>query len=218
MFQSPRAARSGIVGFLGTLCARHARSTVESSRADSARAEMCSRRRPRSRAWPHGCRFNHWEFAGTIAGVCAARRECPSPLFRAEVLRCALQRSEVARGPRGSVNTTVNRCRLHGRRAARRRSGSRLPRITGGPASSSWTIVQLRWGSSGRRRPPSLVKTEAVRDDCDMEHRMSDAELRKAIRVLRERADDARHRGNDDDANGIERTIRTYQEEMTQRL
>ncbi|SEE34581.1 hypothetical protein SAMN04490220_7460 [Rhodococcus jostii] len=51
-----------------------------------------------------------------------------------------------------------------------------------------------------------------------MEHRMSDAELRKAIRVLRERADDARHRGHDDDANGIEKTIRTYQEEMTQRL
>ncbi|MGH8240948.1 MAG: hypothetical protein ACREXP_28565 [Steroidobacteraceae bacterium] len=73
-------------------------------------------------------------------------------------------------------------------------------------------------GFSGGSGPPSLAKTEAVRDDCDMEHRMSDAELRKAIRVLRERADDARHRGNDDDANGIERTIRTYQEEMTQRL
>ena len=76
--------------------------------------------------------------------------------------------------------------------------------------------AQVGSGSGGG--PPSLVKIEAVGDDCDMEHRMSDAELRKAIRVLRERADDARHRGNDDDANGIERTIRTYQEEMTQRL
>ncbi|WP_169846726.1 hypothetical protein [Rhodococcus marinonascens] len=47
---------------------------------------------------------------------------------------------------------------------------------------------------------------------------MSDAELRKAIRVLHERADDARNRGQDSDANEIERTIRTYQEEMTQRL
>ncbi|MEV0945469.1 hypothetical protein [Rhodococcus sp. NPDC049939] len=47
---------------------------------------------------------------------------------------------------------------------------------------------------------------------------MSDAELRKAIRVLRERADDARKRGQETDANEIEKTIRTYQEEMTQRL
>ena len=67
-------------------------------------------------------------------------------------------------------------------------------------------------------RPRCLAKPEVVGNDCDMEHRMSDAELRKAIRVLRERADDARHRGREEDANGIERTIRTYQEEMAQRL
>ncbi|MFZ2175133.1 MAG: hypothetical protein WAW17_14100 [Rhodococcus sp. (in: high G+C Gram-positive bacteria)] len=47
---------------------------------------------------------------------------------------------------------------------------------------------------------------------------MTDAELRKAIKVLRERADDARHRGRDEDANGIEKTIRSYQEEMANRL
>lgn len=51
-----------------------------------------------------------------------------------------------------------------------------------------------------------------------MEHRMSDNELRKAIRVLRDRADDARNRGQVEDAEGIEKTIQAYQEEMAQRL
>ncbi|WP_241385451.1 hypothetical protein [Rhodococcus sp. CH91] len=47
---------------------------------------------------------------------------------------------------------------------------------------------------------------------------MSDEELRRAIRVLRERADLARADGRDDDADMIERTVRDYQEEMAQRL
>ncbi|ETT27938.1 hypothetical protein RR21198_1295 [Rhodococcus rhodochrous ATCC 21198] len=51
-----------------------------------------------------------------------------------------------------------------------------------------------------------------------MEHRMSDDELRRAIRVLRERADSARSEGREADADGIEETIRKYQEEMAQRL
>ncbi|MEU5843537.1 hypothetical protein [Rhodococcus sp. NPDC047139] len=47
---------------------------------------------------------------------------------------------------------------------------------------------------------------------------MSDDELRRAIRVLRERVDLARSEGRDDDAAMIERTVREYQEEMAQRL
>ena len=48
--------------------------------------------------------------------------------------------------------------------------------------------------------------------------RMSDNELRKAIRVLQSRADHARRRGAEDDASRIERTVREYQDEMTTRL
>ena len=51
-----------------------------------------------------------------------------------------------------------------------------------------------------------------------MDRRRSDNELRRAIRVLRERADDARSHGRPEDADGIEKTIRDYQDEMTQRL
>ncbi len=51
-----------------------------------------------------------------------------------------------------------------------------------------------------------------------MDRRMSDNELRRAIRVLRDRADDARSHGRPEDADGIERTIRDYQDEMAQRL
>ncbi|CAM2782117.1 hypothetical protein RHDE110596_00940 [Prescottella defluvii] len=47
---------------------------------------------------------------------------------------------------------------------------------------------------------------------------MSDNELRRAIRVLRDRADEARSHGRPDDAKGIEKTIRDYQDEMAQRL
>ncbi|UYP19839.1 hypothetical protein OED52_04580 [Rhodococcus sp. Z13] len=47
---------------------------------------------------------------------------------------------------------------------------------------------------------------------------MSDDELRRAIRTLRERADLARNEGRNDDAEMIERTIQEYQEEMAQRL
>ena len=53
---------------------------------------------------------------------------------------------------------------------------------------------------------------------CGMDHRMSDDELRRAIRVLRERADLARSEGRHDDVEMIERTVRDYQEEMAQRL
>ncbi|QNG17328.1 hypothetical protein G4H71_05075 [Rhodococcus triatomae] len=47
---------------------------------------------------------------------------------------------------------------------------------------------------------------------------MSDAELRKAIRVLRDRADSAAAHGRRDDAERIESTIRDYQQEMSERL
>lgn len=47
---------------------------------------------------------------------------------------------------------------------------------------------------------------------------MSDDELRRAIRVLRERADLARHEGREDDAEMLEKTIHGYQEEMSHRL
>ena len=42
------------------------------------------------------------------------------------------------------------------------------------------------------------------------EHRMSDAELRKAIKTLQSRADDARRRGAEGDATRIERTVADY--------
>ncbi|MEE2059737.1 MULTISPECIES: hypothetical protein [Rhodococcus] len=47
---------------------------------------------------------------------------------------------------------------------------------------------------------------------------MSDDELRRAIRVLRDRADLARNEGRQDDADMLERTIHEYQQEMSQRL
>lgn len=58
---------------------------------------------------------------------------------------------------------------------------------------------------------------------CDMNHtsqqpRMSDNELRKAISILQQRADDAHKRGVEDDASRIERTIADYRDEMSQRL
>ncbi|WP_037183956.1 hypothetical protein [Rhodococcus sp. UNC23MFCrub1.1] len=56
----------------------------------------------------------------------------------------------------------------------------------------------------------------ATRERTD--RRMSDNELRKAIRVLQSRAYDARKRGDADDAARIERTVRDYQDEMTTRL
>ncbi|WP_201265317.1 hypothetical protein [Rhodococcus sp. P1Y] len=49
------------------------------------------------------------------------------------------------------------------------------------------------------------------------EHRMSDAELRKAIKTLQSRADDARRRGFEDDAVRIERTASDYRDEMSTR-
>ena len=51
-----------------------------------------------------------------------------------------------------------------------------------------------------------------------MDQRMSDDELRRAIRVLRERADLARSEGRTEDNATIEKTIQQYQEEMAQRL
>lgn len=50
------------------------------------------------------------------------------------------------------------------------------------------------------------------------EHRMSDAELRKAITTLQSRADDARRRGDEDDATRIEHTVTDYRDEMSRRL
>lgn len=47
---------------------------------------------------------------------------------------------------------------------------------------------------------------------------MSDNELRKAISILQQRADDAHKRGVEDDAARIERTIADYRDEMSQRL
>lgn len=47
---------------------------------------------------------------------------------------------------------------------------------------------------------------------------MTDNELRKAIRTLRDRADDAHGRHDEAAAQEIERTIRTYQDEMATRL
>lgn len=49
------------------------------------------------------------------------------------------------------------------------------------------------------------------------DRRMSDTELRKAIRVLSSRADDARRRGAEEDAARIERTVRDYQDDMSTR-
>ncbi|CRK49410.1 conserved hypothetical protein [Rhodococcus sp. RD6.2] len=51
-----------------------------------------------------------------------------------------------------------------------------------------------------------------------MDHRMSDDELRRAIRKLRERADYARGHEDAAAAEEIERTIRGYQDEMATRL
>ncbi|MFD4368402.1 hypothetical protein [Rhodococcus sp. NPDC058521] len=47
---------------------------------------------------------------------------------------------------------------------------------------------------------------------------MSDAELRKAIRTLRDRADYAKKHGDNSAVTTIEESIRKYQEEMGQRL
>lgn len=49
------------------------------------------------------------------------------------------------------------------------------------------------------------------------QHRMSDSELRKAIKTLQSRADDARRRGDEDDATRIERTVADYRDEMSRR-
>ncbi|MFD1810891.1 hypothetical protein [Rhodococcus gannanensis] len=51
-----------------------------------------------------------------------------------------------------------------------------------------------------------------------MDHRMSDDELRTAIRKLRERADYARGHEDEATAEQIEHTIRSYQDEMATRL
>lgn len=47
---------------------------------------------------------------------------------------------------------------------------------------------------------------------------MSDAELRRAIRTLRDRADYAKKRGDSSTVATIEDSIRTYQDEMAHRL
>ena len=98
----------------------------------------------------------------------------------------------------------------------------RIEEVRGSIHLSSTTEGRL----PGREAPfvvdvvPPIAGRTAARSGrlCDMEHRMSDDELRRAIRVLRERADSARSEGRDADADGIEETIRKYQEEMAQRL
>lgn len=47
---------------------------------------------------------------------------------------------------------------------------------------------------------------------------MSDAELRRAIRTLRDRADYAKKNGDSSTAATIENSIRGYQKEMAHRL
>lgn len=47
---------------------------------------------------------------------------------------------------------------------------------------------------------------------------MSDSELRKAIAILQNRADEARKRSEESDAQRIEQTIADYRDEMSQRL
>lgn len=99
---------------------------------------------------------------------------------------------------------------------------NRTAEVRGSIPLSSTTEGRL----PGREAPfvvdvvPPIAGRTAARSGrlCDMEHRMSDDELRRAIRVLRERADSARSEGRDADADGIEETIRKYQEEMAQRL
>lgn len=49
-------------------------------------------------------------------------------------------------------------------------------------------------------------------------HRKSDAELRKAIAVMQSRADDARRRGETEDADRMEATVNEFREEMATRL
>lgn len=49
------------------------------------------------------------------------------------------------------------------------------------------------------------------------QHRMSDAELRKAIATLQSRADDARRRGDEDDAVRIEHTVTDYRDDLSRR-
>ena len=59
--------------------------------------------------------------------------------------------------------------------------------------------------------------TLCVMEHTITQHRMSDSELRKAIKTLQSRADDARRRGDEDDATRIERTVADYRDEMTRR-
>ncbi|WP_181762826.1 hypothetical protein [Rhodococcus spelaei] len=51
-----------------------------------------------------------------------------------------------------------------------------------------------------------------------MDHRMTDNELRTAIRTLRDRADEARRHDDTAAADAMEKTIRDYQDEMSTRL
>lgn len=66
-----------------------------------------------------------------------------------------------------------------------------------------------------------MLRLGSERTLCDMEHttqhRMSDTELRKAIKTLQSRADDAHRRGDEEDATRIERTVADYRDEMSRR-
>lgn len=63
-----------------------------------------------------------------------------------------------------------------------------------------------------------LAKPSEWVQNCDMKHTMSDDELRRAIREIRDRAHDARKRGDDVAAEELDRTVKGYQEQMMQRL
>lgn len=82
------------------------------------------------------------------------------------------------------------------------------------------SLLESGSGNSAKRRriPDRLANPGGTGETWFMDRRMSDNELRRAIRVLRDRADEARSHGRPEDADGIEKTIRDYQDEMAQRL
>lgn len=91
-------------------------------------------------------------------------------------------------------------------------------RFRSGRRPSSFPALVVSRPPLSQRHPIRWQRAEKPGRLCDMEHRMSDDELRRAIRVLRERADTARHENRTGDAEQIEETIRQYQEEMAERL
>lgn len=79
-------------------------------------------------------------------------------------------------------------------------------------ATCGWVNSGLRGGLR------TLAKRRRLVQNCDMNHTMSDEELRRAIRALQDRAAVARKRGDRDAAEAIERTMHDYQVQMAHRL